>query len=57
MEVDDGYGVLESEAGKIVNNIIINANNPQKLDPPFYHSRKCANPRPVSPAAEQGSAP
>jgi len=31
-------GVLESEAGKIVNNIIINANNPQKLDPPFYLS-------------------
>ena len=31
-------GVVESEAHKMVNSIITNANNPQKLDPPFYLS-------------------
>ena len=31
-------GVVESETDKVVNSIITNANNPQKLDPPFYLS-------------------
>ena len=31
-------GVVESEVDNMVNSIITNANNPQKLDPPFYLS-------------------